>query len=299
MFFDPIDEQVHDYVSGKEDLQARQIRAIGSPADRIAEDKLRMLRAIRFAARFDFAIESQTLEAILKTSHEIRIVSSERIAVEVQKTLATSRAAWALEQWNALGLLAHILPCVESAWTAAQDRILSLLATGAQMCWQTKLAAALYESLWRQDITRDEFATATKRAVTETKEHLKLSNLDARAIEFAIISQTTLENAQKLPWSQSQPTMIHEDYGFGFELLKMRIANQQASPEAAEWLEAKKQQPNLNPAPLLQGQDLIHAGMKPGPEFKDILQQAWLLQLDQELTSHDQAVEWLQTQLQS
>ncbi|MGH7200793.1 MAG: CCA tRNA nucleotidyltransferase, partial [Planctomycetaceae bacterium] len=87
MFYDPIAERIIDYVGGEEDLKRRIIRAIGRPEDRMAEDKLRMLRAVRFAARFDFAIDPATLTAIQQQARELVIVSAERIAAEMRHIL--------------------------------------------------------------------------------------------------------------------------------------------------------------------------------------------------------------------
>ena len=104
LFFDPLEDRVIDYVGGQDDLARRVIRAIGDPLARIAEDKLRMLRAVRFAARFDFAIEDRTLAAIKQQARELIIVSAERIAAELRLMLtATTRArAWRMLRRYAL-----------------------------------------------------------------------------------------------------------------------------------------------------------------------------------------------------
>src|SRR5437762_5960893 len=91
LFYDPLAEQVIDYVAGQDDLQRRVIRAIGEPLRRIAEDKLRMLRAVRFAARFDFALDEATRAAIVQQAHELIIVSAERVAAELRMNLTHAR----------------------------------------------------------------------------------------------------------------------------------------------------------------------------------------------------------------
>ena len=90
MFFDPIKEEVIDYVGGKADLEAKQIRAIGDPNQRIEEDKLRMLRGVRFASTFGFELEPVTLKAIQEHAKEIDVVSGERIGAEMRRMLALS-----------------------------------------------------------------------------------------------------------------------------------------------------------------------------------------------------------------
>ncbi|MCA9133549.1 MAG: CCA tRNA nucleotidyltransferase, partial [Planctomycetales bacterium] len=105
MFLDPIRETVIDYVGGQADLRQGVVRAIGDAEARLAEDKLRMLRAIRFAARFHFAIERQTRQAVARHAAEVTQVSGERIHAELRKTLETDRSAWAVAEWAELGLL--------------------------------------------------------------------------------------------------------------------------------------------------------------------------------------------------
>src|SRR3954470_5971345 len=97
LFFDPVEDRVIDFVGGQEDLARRVVRAIGDPLARIAEDKLRMLRAVRFAARFDFAIEDKTLAAIKQQARELIIVSAERVATELRLILTHPNRARGIE----------------------------------------------------------------------------------------------------------------------------------------------------------------------------------------------------------
>jgi len=110
MFFDPLKEEVIDFVGGQEDLQAGLIRAIGDPAKRIEEDKLRMLRGVRFAATFDFSMAPNTLAAIQREAGQISAVSGERIGHELQRMLSHPNQAIAAEMLIETGLLEHVLP---------------------------------------------------------------------------------------------------------------------------------------------------------------------------------------------
>jgi poly(A) polymerase len=110
LFFDPLAEQVIDYVGGQADIELRVIRAIGDPLARIAEDKLRMLRAVRFAARFNFAIEGATRAVIDRQARELVIVSAERVAAELRLILTHSSRARGLELLASTGLLEVVLP---------------------------------------------------------------------------------------------------------------------------------------------------------------------------------------------
>ena len=110
MFFDPIKQEVIDYVGGQEDLQRRVVRAIGDPHERIAEDKLRMLRAIRFAAVFDFELHHDTLLAVQQHVQDIKVVSGERIGAELRRMFNHSNRAVAVRLLSQSKLLPEILP---------------------------------------------------------------------------------------------------------------------------------------------------------------------------------------------
>src|SRR5580692_10955471 len=131
MFYDPISEQVHDYVGGESDLAARVVRAIGRPADRMTEDKLRMLRAVRFAATLDFQLDAATANAVRAMAPEIHVVSAERIAQELKKMLVDPHRRRAIELARDTQLLLEILPELQPvleasdavAWEAALRRL--------------------------------------------------------------------------------------------------------------------------------------------------------------------------------
>src|SRR5262245_26613254 len=110
MFFDPIAEQLHDFVGGQRDLQARVLRAIGDPRVRFTEDKLRLLRAVRIATRFDLHMDPATAEAIIEMAPQITVVSAERIAEELRQLLVHPRRAAGMNRLDELGLVAVILP---------------------------------------------------------------------------------------------------------------------------------------------------------------------------------------------
>src|SRR5262249_39474576 len=110
MMFDPVTNEVLDYVGGRDDLKLGIIRAIGNPERRFAEDKLRMLRAIRFAARFEYTIEPQTFAAMQKLAHEIHVVSRERVRDELTRMLTEGHARRAFLLLDESSLLPEALP---------------------------------------------------------------------------------------------------------------------------------------------------------------------------------------------
>src|SRR5262245_31192301 len=130
IFFDPVASEVVDFVGGQNDLERRVIRAIGAPRLRLNEDKLRMLRAVPFAAAFEFTIDAETLRAIQEMAAEIHLVSAERIGMEIRRMLLDSHRAVALSLLRDTGLLPQVLPEVaslsETAFSETQ-RVLSAL----------------------------------------------------------------------------------------------------------------------------------------------------------------------------
>ncbi|MEM7477399.1 MAG: CCA tRNA nucleotidyltransferase [Planctomycetota bacterium] len=282
MFYDPIEDCVIDFVQGQEDLRKGVIRAIGDPADRIAEDKLRMLRAVRFAARFRFAIDPTTREAIAKSAPQVGIVSGERIAVEVQKTLQTNQSAWAIDEWSQLGLLSTLFPEAGASWQAGNNSVRSLVSELLAEDWHSKVAALMYASncVQAEDWNR-------------LKQRFKMSNSDIGQIEFSASHQQQLDNAEELSWSVLQPMIVHEFWPAALALFRARCEVKFCQRKVQLLEERIAAKPELDPRPLLLGQDLIAVGLKPGPRFKALLQEIRDLQLDGKLADKRQALDWL------
>ena len=292
MFFDPVAGEVIDFVGGREDLRNGIIRAIGDPHARLAEDKLRMLRAIRFAARFSFEIDSQTQAAVTAHSAEVALVSGERIAVEFRKTLETERAAWAVELWQATGLMKVIAPEVDVHWENVADSLGELLRHAHRGGWIVR-AAALYWPIVSED-GHEPLATA-KNCIASLKQRLRLANEEADALLFGLESQATLARSTQLAWSRVQPLLIKPHILTALALLATRGATSPTlAMEAQRLYEILHWPPEkLNPPPLLDGQVLQRFGLAPGPQYRDILQKARDLQLDGELPDRESATKWL------
>lgn len=288
LFYDPIEKTVIDYVGGQRDLQDRVLRAIGNPEARISEDKLRMLRAIRFAARFDLAIEATTFAAIVHHAAEVAVVSGERLAIELRKTLETSKPSWAVQKWAETGLLKVLLPEVAARWSDVGIAALDRLLRARKQFWQARLAVLLWDVRQEDDTTE---------LVECLKHRLKLSNEETDAIYFALRSQNTLEQASSLPWSQVQPLLISPWISVGVELLELRAEPGDSVIESnLTWLRTRLAWPiqQLDPLPLVTGQDLIARGLKPSPKFKQLLQDVRDQQLDGQLTSTSEAIRWIE-----
>jgi len=200
MFFDPIKQEVIDYVGGKDDLAAKMIRAIGDPHARIEEDKLRMLRGIRFASTFEFDLEPETLAAIQTHAAEIGAVSHERIGAEMRRMLASPNRAIAVRLLRESKLLVEILPSAELLFESDEK-------------WNATCQALA-------SLTRKEFESAAAvlldpivhaRGVDEIVERWKLSNDEKKSIQWICKHRETLEIADTLAWSKVQPLLLNNE----------------------------------------------------------------------------------------
>ena len=279
MFFDPIKEQVLDYVGGQEDLAARQIRAIGSPHERIDEDKLRMLRGVRFASTFGFELESETLAAIQQHAHEIDVVSGERIGAEMRRMLGGPNRAIVARLMRESGLLAQVLPdgqtlyADEGQWSDTINR-LNRLSANNFVC----SAVVLLEPI------------VAMHGIEVIFQRWKLSSDERKSIDWICKNWRTLEQADELSWSQVQPILLKDDSAGALDVAQ---ANHSGKSNGVEFCRKRLtwESEKLNPKPLLDGAALIKMGVQPGPQFKMILNAVRAGQLDGEINSVEAAVE--------
>jgi poly(A) polymerase len=280
MFFDPLEDKVIDYVGGQEDLRAGILRAIGVPAQRFTEDKLRLLRAVRFATRFNLTLDPVTTAAIRAMAGEITVVSAERIAEELRKLLTNPRRADGLRLLKDVNLLAPLLPEVAATgdgWTHTL-RMLELLPADAS--FPLALAALLH------DIGRDLAGRICLR--------LKLSNTERDRIEWLVAMHKALCDAPRMRNSALKPLLAHPGIR---ELLALHRADAEAggrSVEHVDFCERKLREwppEELDPPPILTGDDLLALGIKQGPVYKRLLDAVRVDQLDGALTTKEQAIE--------
>jgi poly(A) polymerase len=296
MFFDPLDGRVIDYVGGQADLKAGVLRAIGDPFERFREDKLRLMRAVRLAARFDFPIEKATAAAIRGIAFQLPFVSAERIADELRKMLAHTRRAWALRQLDELGLLRHVLPEVEREMKGSPG------APNGEL-WQQVLRVieALKGPQWPEPAPVSfPLALAAvlhgvgKRVAGAACQRLKLSNDESRRVKWLVERHADLCDAPTMKASKLKPILVHDGIG---ELLALHRAEAIASGRALDHVEfcerILRETPAevLNPPPLLTGDDLIALGWKQGPRFKTVLDAVRDAQLDGEIHTRPQAIQ--------
>jgi tRNA nucleotidyltransferase/poly(A) polymerase len=275
LFFDPLVHEVIDYVGGQDDLAAGVVRAIGDPAARLAEDKLRMLRAVRFAATFGFRIEPITLAAIQSAASGINDVSAERIGMELSRMLLDPNRARGLELLGESQLLAEVLPEVAALGLeqlAATQRRLGAL-QGAT------LATALAALLLRSDDT-NVVATVGRR--------LRFTNKDIERAGWLLTNLPTIAASHETPWPRLQRVLVHPGAKELLALYEAVHGNDVALQRCRERLALPAAK--LNPRPLLDGSDLIAHGLDPGPGFAVLLEKIRDAQLEGQVSTPAEAL---------
>ena len=288
MFYDPLDDRVIDYVGGQDDLKRRVVRAIGDPLARIAEDKLRMLRAVRFAARFNFAIEENTLAAVKQQAHELVIVSAERVATELRLILTHSNRSRGVELLAETGLLEVVLP-----------EAVSLLQSPDLWVRCTAILAALREpsfSMSLAALVRDLKPGSQGKPIAEAVfDRWKLSTDELEGVEKLHREEPIIRSAIQQPWPIVQRILIaprmEELLGY-CEAVAGVVDGNSAS---IDFCRAKLTLPasELNPPPLISGEDLKAIGLPPGPVYKQIIESVRDAQLDKKISSREEAMDFV------
>ena len=266
LFENPLTGELIDFVGGQADLKAKLIRAIGDPHARLREDRLRMLRAVRFSARFGFAIDAATSEAIRADADDLRGLSPERIGQELKQMLSDRNRAVAAMELQALGLDQAVLH--EPHQAAALNRLGRL---PADVAYPTALAA------WLLDRHEDADADVTARA-RRWSAALLLSNADQTAMSRCLDVYETLRGA----WPQLSVAKQKRLAAWG-EFDEALLLLQATDPQAFARIRREVSvlaESDLAPPALIGGHDLIALGLPRGPLFKRVLDAVYDAQLE-------------------
>jgi poly(A) polymerase len=291
LFYDPLDDRVIDYVDGQDDLARCILRAIGDPRARFSEDKLRLLRAVRFAAALGFTLDPQTREAIEAMAPQITVVSAERIAAEMRLMLVHPSRARAAVLLREVGLLHAILP--ELAMANEPE---SLTATGrpADNAWVTalKVLDLLGEPRFPLALAALLLAFVDSPGAFEIGRRWKLSNHEIQDTRWLIENQSALVGARQMAWPKLQRILISVQID---DLLALEQALAQAAGKDSGDLdycrELLKMPPErLNPAPLVTGDDLIAHGVPRGKQYQSLLEALRDAQLDKRIHTKQEAL---------
>jgi poly(A) polymerase len=314
MVYDPITGQIIDLVGGREDLERKLVRAIGNPRSRFEEDRLRMVRAVRFAASLDFTIESETFDAIRELASTVKQISWERIGEEITRILTEGGAKRGFELLDRTGLLKILLPEIEAMKGVEQspdyhpegDVFTHTMLTLSHLDSPTETLAygcLLHDVAKPVCIRRDEhrltFYGHTEKGAEMAEELLKrLKRSRATWERVAYLVRNHLRHVQAPQMRLSTLKRFLGEDGID-ELLELtRIDALSANGDLQHYRFCKQkltelEEEEIHPEPLLRGRDLIAMGFSPGPTFHIILKQVEEAQLGGELSSREEAMEWV------
>lgn len=317
MFYDPVTDEIIDYVGGRSDLQGGVLRAIGDAESRFREDRLRMLRAVRFATVLDFQIEPETWAALKLHAAEIHDVSAERIREELVRIFLHPNRVRGLDLLDESGLLAHVIPemmalkgCEQppqfhpegDVWVHTR-RMLELL--------PPEVTVPLVFSVLLHDIGkpgtysldpaegRIRFNGHDKLGAEMTRRimgRLRFSREEIDAAVEAVDQHMVFKDVQKMRVAKLKRFMARTGFEEEMELHRVDCTSSHAMLDNYTFLREKQEQfanEPLIPPPLVTGDDLIEMGWKPGPKFKEMLEAVQTRQLEGTLTTREQALAWV------
>jgi poly(A) polymerase len=317
LFYDPIEGKVLDFVGGREDLDARILRAIGDPAERFAEDKLRLLRAVRLATALDFTIEAGTWNALCSAAETIHDVSAERIREELVKIFASPQRLRGFDLLDASGLMEEILPEISPLKGCDQPPdfhpegdvfvhtrlMLALLPKDASVLL---VLATLFHDLGKPPtMERDHTGrirfngheSVSAEMTEKIMRRLRFSNEEIEATTAMVQNHMVFKDVQNMRVSRLKRFLARPTFTDELELHRVDCLASHGNLDNYEFLNRRREelanQP-LIPPPLLSGHDLIAIGWKPGPKFKAALDAVQVRQLEGILRTREEAISWVE-----
>jgi poly(A) polymerase len=314
MFYDPLADRVLDYVNGRADLSGRVIRSIGDPAKRFAEDWLRLLRAVRFAARLDFSIEPATWEAVRQSAANITAISPERIFAELDKMLRQPHPERAFTLLAESGLLVQVLPELAACMGLEQPaqyhpegdvfahtvKALSLLQPNPPpvLAWSV-LLHDIGKTTTRRVSDRIRFNNHDQVGADMAEgilQRLRAPNILIDSVAACIDNHMNFMNVAAMRLATlkkmlSRPTIQEE-----LELHRIDCLASHGNIDNYHFVKARLDEfarERIKPAPLLRGSDLLALGFKQGPIMGQILREVYDRQLDEALRTRDEALAYV------
>ncbi len=291
LLFDPLSDQVLDYVDGQADLRARRLRTIGDPVERLSEDRLRMLRAVRFTARFGFKLDPAALEAIRLIASQIHSVSAERVRDEIIKILTEGPARAGFVLLDEANLLQEILPEIKKMQGVEQPPEFHpegdvwihtlMMLEGLRNPTPTLALGVLLHDVGkpptfsvRERIRFDHHVEVGAKMAEEICARLRVSSKETERIVELVRHHLRFKDFPNMKRSTQLRFIRMEGFDEHLELHRLDCLSSHrdlSNYEMARKMLEETPREVIKPAPLLTGRDLIAAGYKPGPIFKTIL----------------------------
>lgn len=312
MFYDPVRDEILDFVDGGKDIKLRIVRAIGNPSDRFSEDHLRMIRAARFASRFGYEIEESARDVIKENAGKILGVSWERIREELQKILLDENRKRGLQLLDDLGLMEHILPEVSVMKGVEQpenlhpegDVFVHTLLTVSHLrspSWVLAMGALLHDVA--KPATMEEKGGRIRYPLHESVgadmagdicDRLRTSGEEKDKIKWLVKKHLVFKDARKMRLSKLKRLLSHQDYPLLAEVSRadaLASSGDLTDYNYCQRMREEFREEELKPRHFLTGHDLIAMDLKPGPIFSKILTQVYDEQLEGKVHTREEAVE--------
>jgi len=321
LFYNPVQNQLRDWVGGEADLRAKWLRTIGLPGERFAEDHLRLLRAVRLAAQLDFQIEAGTFAAVQAAAPMIRGISAERIREELSKLFCAPYAGRGLELLRQSGLLEHVLPELAATVTCEQspdyhpegtvfDHLKLMLEHLQPNANPSVPWAVLLHDVAKPVTASKDPATGSihfygheklgAEMAKEILERLRFPRKQTDEIVQAVLYHMQFKDALEMRQATLRRLLLRPTFPLELELHRLDCLGSHGRLDVYDFLVEQarllQQRPQIRP-PLLKGHDLIALGMKPGPEMGALLAELREKQLADELKTPGEALDWARTRL--
>lgn len=316
MFFDPEKDEVIDFVSGRQDLERKVIRAIGDPGQRFAEDRLRMLRAIRFATVLGFEIDRATWDAVVTHAASISEISAERIREELVRIFLSPHRVRGWDLLDASGLMRTVLPELEALKGCEQPPqfhpegdvfkhtriMLELLPAETSL---PLVLSVLFHDIGKPPTSavdeegrirfngHDRIGAEMTEAIME---RLRFSRAEIEATVEAVRQHMVFKDVPNMRVAKLKRFMARPTFADELELHRVDCASSHGMMDNYDFLRQKREEfanEPIIPPPLVRGDDLIALGMKPGPQFGEILEAVETRQLEGMLTNREEALAWV------
>ncbi len=318
MFLDPASDQVIDLVGGQADIGAKLVRAIGEPAQRLAEDRLRMLRAVRFATALDYQIDKRTWDALVASASSINQISAERIRDEVVRIFLSPSRVRGWDLLDASGLMSAILPELQAMKGVLQPEqfhpegdvfvhtrlMLSLL--------PETVSVPLVFAVLFHDVAKPVTARVDEAGRIRFNEHdrigaemteaimrrLRFSGAEIEATVEMVRHHMVFKDAPKMRIAKLKRFMARPTFEQELELHRVDCESSHRMLDNYEFPVSKREEfanEPIIPPPLVRGDDLIAFGLKPGPKFGEILEAVETRQLEGKLRTRDEALNWVKS----
>ena len=316
MFYDPVAEKLIDFVGGCADIDAKLVRAIGDPARRFAEDRLRMLRAVRFATVLDYQIDKNTWDALVANASSINQISAERIRDELMRIFQSPNRVRGWDLLDGSGLMRAILPELDAMKGVLQPEqfhpegdvfvhtrlMLQLL--------PAEVSVPLVFAVLFHDVAKPVTATVDKTGRIRFNEHdrigaemteaimrrLRFSGAEIEATVEMVRQHMVFKDAPKMRVAKLKRFMARSTFDEELELHRVDCESSHRMLDNYEFLLRKREEfanEPIIPPPLVRGDDLIALGLKPGPTFGQILEAVETRQLEGTLRTREEALEWV------